>query len=519
MKLVQNGMFLLCGALLPSAAIAEEVKQANDTPAFGIVANCNLTGYESLSQIGLSVAVPDNNATGVTLGPITLPPGGQISDVVVGLNMTHTWVGDLRVIVSYDETCDGPIDAQAVLLCRPRGTGADTPAPCGVGTGFGCSGDLTTTSALLWDDSAAALIAEGTCPTVIAAGCYRPSSVGGGQLSIFEGMRKDGCWYLKVSDNAGGDLGTIQSWSVHVLSNSCACPALPPADEAAFKVGAPVFVAPDKFDVPLLVNTAEDITYTQMTIKYDSNCLTYVPTASVVGSDVVNAGVPFVDDAFVGGTTRHVLLNMAGQYTGCDQEVFILRFQQTGSAPCGLTWDRTLGGPNSNCHLNYDIPPGDGKILPDDISFCDGSICDPDVTISGTVEYYSNGTPIIAGRPTMSSAVAPTVEDCGDQNPTTTATSPNADYSLLFGAGPQTISICAKRPRAVCGTNEDGVISGDDVIALQNDVTPPPSTTDPKLRIAGDVNRDGSVDDDRCDRNQALDRTQGLRRNGYLRRQ
>ena len=77
----------------------------------------------------------------------------------------------------------------------------------------------------------------------------------------------------------------------------------------------------------------------------------------------------------------------------------------------------------------------------------------------------------------MSSAVAPIVEDCGDQNPTTPVTSPNADYALLFGAGPQNVSICAKRPRAVCGTNEDGVISGDDVIALQNDVNPPPSTT------------------------------------------
>ena len=47
---------------------------------------------------------------------------------------------------------------------------------------------------------------------------------------------------------------------------------------------------------------------------------------------------------------------------------------------------------------------------------------------------------------------------------------------------------------AVCGTNEDGVVGGDDVIALQNDVSPPPSTTDAKLRIAGDANRDGAVD-------------------------
>ena len=275
---------------------------------------------------------------------------------------------------------------------------------------------------------------------------------------------------------------------------TCVVATAPPDDEAQFKVGTPTFAAPDFIDVPLLVDTHEGVTFTQMRIEYHSSCLTYVSTE--IG-DVTSPGVPFADDApgaVDPGSNRHVQLNISGTYTGCSKVVFEVRFRFTPGhvLPCSIVWDPTLGGPNSNNHLNY-TPGGDGKILPDDITFCDGEItCDPNVEIDGTVEYYSNGTPIIATRP---DALSPpvTVEDCVDQMPTTTATSPNADYLLAFGTGPVSVDLCAKRPRVVCGTDEDGVISGDDVIALQNDVNPPPSTTDPKLRIAGDVNRDGSV--------------------------
>jgi len=211
---------LLCLALTATAAWAEEVKEVNDTPDEGITANCDLTNYKHETASGLQVSVPDNNAAGVILGPLVLPPDGlNILDVVIDLRMTHTWVGDLIVVVGYDATCDGSIDAQSVLLCRPRGTGLTTPAPCGTGTGFGCSGDLGTSSALLFDDTAAAPIAEGVCPTLIAPGCYKPSTVGGSPLSVFEGRPKGGCWYLSVSDRALGDLGVILEWSVHILND------------------------------------------------------------------------------------------------------------------------------------------------------------------------------------------------------------------------------------------------------------------------------------------------------------
>lgn len=207
-----------CMALLATAAWAEE-KVPAETDPIEVQANCDLTGYKS--YFGPGGTIPDNVAAGATFGPIPTPSeplGDLIADVIIDIKMDHTWVGDLIVTVGYDQGCDGAIDASAVLLCRPRGTGTTTPAPCGTGTGFGCSGNLSCTNVYLWDDAAAAPMAEGVCPTAIAGGCYLPATVGGSPLSVFENRIKDGCWYLNVADRAGADTGQVCEWSVHILN-------------------------------------------------------------------------------------------------------------------------------------------------------------------------------------------------------------------------------------------------------------------------------------------------------------
>jgi len=208
-------------ALASAAVWAEEVKVDNSVPGEGSAANCDLTGYKSEFQFP-QAPVPDANAAGVTVGPIIVPADGSlIADVVIDLSMTHTWLGDLRVVVGYDELCDGAVDAQAVLLCRPRGTGTTLLTPCGgTATCCGCAADLTTASALMFDDSAAASLAEGTCVNPVPAGCYKPSIAGGTPLSVFRNLRKGGCWFMNVSDGAAGDTGTILSWSVHILNQT-----------------------------------------------------------------------------------------------------------------------------------------------------------------------------------------------------------------------------------------------------------------------------------------------------------
>jgi hypothetical protein len=212
---------VLCALLVASAAYASDpnVKdELNPTPGDswnGITANCDISAYKSgVQTFTPPFAIPDNNPAGATVGPITHPNDGTlIGDVVIDLTLTHTWEGDIIAIVGYDENCDQVIDVQATVICRPGNT------TCTSTGGVGCSSNFLNTALLIDDIAPAALPTTGCLSTTnIPSGCYRPTGVGAGPLSVFENHRKGGCWYLKISDNASLDSGTLSQWSVHILN-------------------------------------------------------------------------------------------------------------------------------------------------------------------------------------------------------------------------------------------------------------------------------------------------------------
>jgi len=207
-----------CLALLTGPAFADKI--ADEIPDESAGPNCDVTGYKTERQIfSTPVPIPDNVAAGVTVGPIFMPPDGDIiNDVVLELKATHTWLGDLILTLSYDPDCDGPAAAiPARVLCRQRGTNAASPPPCGTATGtFGCSADFVAANTYSFSDDAAAPMAEGACGNPVATGCYKQTSNGGQAFSIWRGLPKGGCWSMNISDNAGADTGAIQQWAVHV---------------------------------------------------------------------------------------------------------------------------------------------------------------------------------------------------------------------------------------------------------------------------------------------------------------
>jgi hypothetical protein len=213
-------MALLCCALLASAAVAEEEKIGSaPDDGIGIQVDCDLTGYKSEAvTFPTPVSIPDNVAAGVVVGPIVLPDDGTlIDDVIIDINFGHSWIGDVIAAVGYDGNCDGTVDVVSTLLCRVG------RATCVGGSGFGCSSNFGTNStstpgcaAYFFSDAVAAITCPASTPGFLAAGCYKPTGVGAGLLSVFDGLPKGGCWYLNVSDNAGADLGTICGWSVHI---------------------------------------------------------------------------------------------------------------------------------------------------------------------------------------------------------------------------------------------------------------------------------------------------------------
>ncbi|MCL5735096.1 MAG: discoidin domain-containing protein, partial [Actinobacteria bacterium] len=143
-----------------------------------------LSGNTLLPSPDVPKAIPDQQTI-----VSTLTVSGQASpllDVDVQVNITHTWDSDLDV-----------------YLISPSGIRVE------LFTDVGSSGDNFTDTIL--DDQAGVSIASGAAPF---AGTYRPE----GLLSALVGQDPNGIWQLEITDDAGGDLGTLNSWALRITT-------------------------------------------------------------------------------------------------------------------------------------------------------------------------------------------------------------------------------------------------------------------------------------------------------------
>ncbi len=143
-----------------------------------------LSGNTLLPSPDVPKAIPDQQTI-----VSTLTVSGQASpllDVEVKVNSTHTWDADLDV-----------------YLISPSGTRVE------LFTDVGSSGDNFTDTIL--DDQAGVGIASGAAPF---SGTYRPE----GALSALVGQNPNGIWQLEITDDAGGDVGTLNSWAIRITT-------------------------------------------------------------------------------------------------------------------------------------------------------------------------------------------------------------------------------------------------------------------------------------------------------------
>jgi subtilisin-like proprotein convertase family protein len=150
-------------------------------------------GINTYSYAGAPVDIPDNNSNGV-LVPINISDSGTITDVNVTININHTWDADLDI-----------------YLVHPDGTTVE------LSTDNGSSGDnyINTT----FDDSASTPITNGTPPFT---GTFRPE----GSLATLNGKNINGVWNLLVKDDANGDTGSVQNYSLEISYSKPCGPAL-----------------------------------------------------------------------------------------------------------------------------------------------------------------------------------------------------------------------------------------------------------------------------------------------------
>jgi subtilisin-like proprotein convertase family protein len=134
--------------------------------------------------------VPDGNPVGIT-NCIAIPAAGVITDLNVDVNLTHTYVGDLTVLLKHEDT--GTV---ATIIDRPGHPGA----PCS-------QNDI---DAVLDDEAFSPVESECFAGTPAISGTFIPN----GALSVFDGESMAGDWTLRVIDAASSDLGTLNSWSI-----------------------------------------------------------------------------------------------------------------------------------------------------------------------------------------------------------------------------------------------------------------------------------------------------------------
>lgn len=217
-KLAIAGLTMLFVGASAMSAFADKIpSQGPPTNPTDSPGTCPTDGYKSISSPALNLAIPDGSPAGVTTPPLQLPPDGStILDVVVDLGISHTWIGDLNVQLTYDHDCSagtapfGPVS----LMCRQQLAGCPVDMCCG------CSGDLGTGRYVFGTNGSTKEIAADAngCPAAIPAGCYRSAVESQFTFSVFSGLRKDGCWRLFLQDGAGADLGTLRDWKVSVAN-------------------------------------------------------------------------------------------------------------------------------------------------------------------------------------------------------------------------------------------------------------------------------------------------------------
>ena len=184
-----SGYSICAGETIPAGAGIVFATDAECPAAGGVT--------ESVANDAV-VAIPDNTGAQDGCTTVDVTAAGPIASVIVELDITHTWAGDLVAEVT-----------------SPSGTTVSLVDRIGyAGTGFGCAGDDL---ALVFDDAAAATAAdlEATCGNApAAAGPYQSIDL----LSLFAGEEASGTWTLCVGDYAGGDLGEITGFGVTVTT-------------------------------------------------------------------------------------------------------------------------------------------------------------------------------------------------------------------------------------------------------------------------------------------------------------
>jgi len=148
---------------------------------------------------GSGGAIADNDPAGTSYTLNVAQSGGIVSMNSVDLDIAHTWVGDLIVTLTHEDS-----GTSVTLLDRP-GVPEST-----VGNGADLAGVYSfQDGGAAWDQTADAMTG-----VTIAPGTFGLDNSDGTSLSDFVGLDINGEWTLNISDNAAFDTGSVAEWFI-----------------------------------------------------------------------------------------------------------------------------------------------------------------------------------------------------------------------------------------------------------------------------------------------------------------
>ncbi|WP_339838976.1 reprolysin-like metallopeptidase [uncultured Flavobacterium sp.] len=167
----------------PTGNIYYDINSKDFAVGFVITNSCNT--YTNATSLpipdGTGANVPGATATNTIIVPVT----GTLSDVNIGLNVTHTWPNDLVIGISH------PNATQDLVWNRSCGSNDNFNITMSDGSpSFSCVANMT--------------------------GTFSPAS----PLAVFNGLVSNGTWTLSATDFYNADPGTVNSWSIEVCSQS-----------------------------------------------------------------------------------------------------------------------------------------------------------------------------------------------------------------------------------------------------------------------------------------------------------
>ena len=157
------------------------------------------TIYIDENNNGVLDSIPLYKIVGSTDIPKTIPDLGTVTSSLDVSGLTSRLI-NMSVTLDISHTFDADLD---VFLISPSGTRVE------LFTDIGGGGDNFTNTTLA--DVATTSITSGTAPFT---GSFKPE----GTLAALNGENPNGTWKLEVSDDSLADVGTLNSWSLTLIS-------------------------------------------------------------------------------------------------------------------------------------------------------------------------------------------------------------------------------------------------------------------------------------------------------------